>query len=265
MIELLKKVGFTAAQIEEAQKEGADLTKIGDDYLADRKDVMAATLRPEIEKELKESINAAALKSTQESVKTKLNRELGLGITNLKAVEFEEFLTKAKESIDQIKDSMTADEKKRIQDLTSKYTDALEQSEALKKQLSDKEVEVSSTLERERAKLHGEIHFNKALQDVEWGVENIRKDFYVDAFRKEALDKYLVDQDGNIKNTDGTPVVKDGNAIVRTMKEWVEDKVNAHQLKKANDARSAGRDPYTPPEGSKVNRSVSEQLAKQFS
>jgi hypothetical protein len=243
MEEFLKALGVSSNIIEDAKKDGANFKELAKQFKDDQREIIATDLRKEIEADLKEKINADALKATQNSLKTKLNRELGLNLTNIREIDFEEFVTKAKEAVDGIKTSVDGDTKK-VDELNTKLLNAFEEIESYKTKLTDKEKEVEATLKAERAKLNAESYISKTYSAIKWvGDENLKNTvkFAQDTLRNEIHNNYVVGDDGSLKNKDGSPVIKDKDTIVRTLEDYITSRVSELNLVEQNTARTNGR------------------------
>lgn len=234
----LKKIGVSDDQIKKLEADGADVAGIATEYQDDQETIMTTRIKTRIIEEVKPEINAQALKSVQESLKTKLKRELGLDIPNVKALEFDDFLAKATEEV-KAKYKEQGDEavKAKIKDLTDKYTEALNNAEDLKTKLTAKEQEVEQKISEFKAQAAAEKNLGNAFGKITWAGTEKQQKFFQAALRNELLSSILVAEDGTIKNKDGTPVVKDGNTIVKTLDDLVRAKAEESDMVKKNGAR----------------------------
>lgn len=269
MEKLLLKLGVSKAILDKLKAEGADVDAIATEAIAEMDAAAEARLKPGIEKTLKESINAAALKSVQESIKTRLHRDLNMALTNLKGIEFDEFIGKVKETFDGVKNTANADMQAKIDDLTAKYSKAVTDLDTANQTIESKGKEVEAAIATERAKLFRSTALGKFMSSVEWAFDEeerkARIPWLSGVFESE-ISKFMVDDQGNLTNEDKTPVLKsDGRSIYKNLDEYLNDRVDTLGFRAKNGQRAGGAGPtYTgqPDNGSgKVDHSESQRIA----
>lgn len=231
---LLKKLGVPAAEIAAAKAEDADVDAIAESVKADQLEIVTSKLKPQLTEELKSEINKQALLSIHGSLKTKLKRDLNLQIPDARSMEFDDFIAAAVKEVE-TRSSQQSDQQ--IESVRTKLTQALEQVEDLTSKLTAKEQEVETRIQEAHNELHAESNISRAFGGIKWGGKPETIEFVQESLKKEIKSNFIVDKEGGIKNKDGTPVVKDGNVIVKTLADYVSTTPVVQSLIKQNDAR----------------------------
>ena len=237
-LKFLKKIGVSSATIEALKDEAADIDTLSTAFRDDQNEILTATLKPKLIEELKPEINKEALKSVHGSLKTRMNRELGLTIPDFRSMEFDDYLTAAKTELEnRVKNGTDAEIQAKIKTITDKYSETLEEAADLKAKLSAKDAEVEAKIAEATGKLYAQKNIADAFAKVKLGGKPEIVEFVQKGLRDQLMSAYKIAEDGSIKNLDGTPVVKDGSTIVKTVFELVQDDPAVKALIKQNDAR----------------------------
>lgn len=236
MKDVLKKIGFSDAQIAdiEANKGIDEIIKA---WAKDNEDVLLSKFKPAIEKEVKEKINADALKAVSESLKHKLQKVTGISVPGSRGTELDDFLDKFKEQIEAGRqdDELLKQVKKANDDLA----DAMDKVADLTTKLADKDKEVEQTISKERAKMTMDDAMAKYFAGQEWGVSKELVEFAMDNLRAKAHNEFII-ADGVLKTKEGAPVVH-GNTVVKSLSDWLSGEVDKLNLRKKNDGRQHQR------------------------
>lgn len=237
MKEVLKKLGFSDSQIADIEA-GKEVDTVIESWTKDNEDVLSAKLRPSIEKDIKEKVNADALKAVSESLKHKIQKATGISVPGYRGIDLDQFVETFKEQIDASKnDGELAKQYKKANDDLS---DALEKIADLTTKLSEKDVEVQKTIEKERARMTLDDAMAKFFAGQEWGVSKELVEFAMDNLKSKVHSDFDL-ADGVLKTKEGAPVLN-GNTVIKTLPDWLSAEVDKLNLRKKNDGRQHQRD-----------------------
>lgn len=237
MNEVLKKIGFTDAQIADLS-EGKDVENILKQWEKDNEEVLSARLRPAVEKEIKEKLNADALKAVSESLKHKIQKVTGITVPGGRGMEIDAFLDAFKVQVETGKDN--GELEKQIKKANDDLSDALEKLADMNAKLSEKDKEIETTIAKERSKMIMDDSVSKFFAGQEWGVSKELVEFAMDNLKNKVHSEFNI-SDGVLKTKDGAPVVV-GNTVVKSLPDWLSAEVDKLNLRKKNDGRQHQRD-----------------------
>lgn len=280
-LKFLKKIGVPAATIDALKEETADIDTLSASFKEDQTEILTAALKPKLIEEIKPEINKEALKSVHGSLKTRMNRELNLTIPDYRGMEFDAYLDAAKKELeDRVKNGTDAEIQNKIKSITDKYSETLEEAADLKTKLAAKDAEVEAKVAEATSRLYAQTSIADTFGRITWSDQKDLVAYVQKTIREDLMNKYKIDEQGNIKNKDGTPVTKDGSTIVKTVYDLVIDDPAVKSLVKKNDARGGddqnGKDQNgsafkvaVGPDGKPLNPNVdtayAEQLLKELS
>lgn len=234
--QFFKKIGYSDV-LAKLEAEDSDPIQLAEDFTTEFTDVIKSKIPGGVTKEEEEKI----YKKIRSSLFQKLKTGLTLAdIGNVKDYEDVDGFVKAVSSELETRATQgDADIRQKLSQLTEKYNSTVEELEATKHTLTEKENEFVTYREGLEKEIKAERKFNDKISTVQFGVSEAIQNDYKRMWWDQVRGNMVVGEDGSITDKDGQYIIIDGRKV-STLDEWVDRQVESRGLSKKNNGQPAG-------------------------